>query len=105
MDNVKTAEKLEIGLPKKFKFILCDVGGNIQRPGKGDMIKYLLKKVCNLDTLYALNAERELSKNGSVTIGIYPRQIAQTMKNRADEVLAEPQHKIFGVITKIEPED
>lgn len=104
MSQTQTDEKLELGLPKKYKFILQDIGGNITKPGKSDMIKFLLKKVCNMETIDAMNASRNLDKNGMVVVGIYPKQIAQTMKNKADEILNQPQYKIFGISTKIEAE-
>lgn len=104
MEQTQTSEKLSIELPKKYKFILQDFGGNVNRPGKADMIQHLLKKICNMESIHALNADRELTKKGSVVIGVYPRQIAQTMKDRADEILNQPQHKIFGISAIIQPE-
>lgn len=104
MPQTQTDEKLKLGMPKKYKFILQDIGGNISKPGKSDMVKLLLKKVCNIETINALHALRKLEKDGMVVIGIYPKQIAQTMKNKSDEILNEPQHKIFGISTRLEAE-
>ena len=99
-----TVERVEISTPKKYRFTLIDSTENTKRPGKDATVQAVLKIGCKLDSTKALAVQREFQRTGKGVVGIFPKQVVETMKSNVDNMLAEPANKVFGITTKIEAE-
>lgn len=101
-NNTQTEERVSLDMPKRYKFTIVDKGESM--PGKSDAIRKILISICNVDSLVAANAIRELNKNKTALVGIYSKQVASTMKRTADDYLSETDNRRFGLETTVEAE-
>ena len=102
--ETSTLEKVKISLPKKFKVILKDNGDGTLIVGKGDFIKQILLVVFNVDPKQAIRMIKKLDNDKSIIIGVFSKQIAETMVSSANAYCNEPHNKRFDIEAKMEQE-
>lgn len=100
--QTSTLEKIEIALPKKYKVILKDNGDGSPINGKSAFIRDLLILAFTVTPASAVQLLRKLDRDKMVVIGIYSKQIAETMLKKANEYINEPHNKVFNIEAKIE---
>lgn len=102
--STSTLEKLDISLPKKYKVIIKDGSDGSPINGKNHFVQQLMVVVFNIPANKAVQIINKLKTEKSAVVGVYPKQIAETLVNKAKTYIDEPVHKRFCFDVKMEEE-